>query len=181
MKQTITPRAAVMFTPPPVTQEQIEESREKLIRIQKEYIEFLCEDLRRNAAFLAIHGVHCSVDIIEKGFELRAKIKILEEKPDTIKTENGVIQDNEDPRSVLSIRAVENGLEYIGETLVQYQIPNGDSIYEDDDCKYLTVPEPYGDVDKKNVPIGSYYVIFSDKKVLIYTPTEFEANNGVKH
>lgn len=49
-----------------------------LIECQREYIALLEKALADNAAFLYVHGRHAKITDIEKGIELRKKIKELE-------------------------------------------------------------------------------------------------------
>ena len=51
-----------------------------LIKIQKEYIELLSNALNKNASFLMVHHITADKEDVEKGRELRAKIKELEDK-----------------------------------------------------------------------------------------------------
>ncbi len=54
------------------------QAAKELIEAQKKYIEFLGNDIRKNATFLHVHGLTTSEEDIKKGKELRQKIKILE-------------------------------------------------------------------------------------------------------
>lgn len=52
-------------------------NKEKLIAAQKEYIEFLGEEISKNAVYLEIHNMGASEEAINKGIILRDKIKTL--------------------------------------------------------------------------------------------------------
>jgi len=51
-----------------------------LILLYREYIKFLEDEINKNAGYLNIHRVFPSKEDIEKGKELREKIKEAEEK-----------------------------------------------------------------------------------------------------
>jgi len=50
-----------------------------LIRLQKEYIEFLAEELSKLSVFVSNRAYETPIEIIEKGIELRSKIEQIEE------------------------------------------------------------------------------------------------------
>jgi hypothetical protein len=52
-------------------------TQEQLISKQEEYIKLLGDEMKGFAAYLHIHGMHSSVETIEKGKELRAEMEKL--------------------------------------------------------------------------------------------------------
>ena len=49
----------------------------RLIKAQEEYINFLTKEIDRSALYLAVRGEGPNKDIVNKGIELRDKIKSL--------------------------------------------------------------------------------------------------------
>jgi len=49
-------------------------NKDKLIELQKEYIEFLGKYIRDTSAYLHVHGQCCSKEIADEGIRLRAEI-----------------------------------------------------------------------------------------------------------
>lgn len=92
------------------------------------------------------------------------------------KTENGLSYINHKSVPVDFTVLVGDGLVDVGKFLIECGVRCGDQIYVGDTSMFLLIPDSYRDIDEEDVPIGAYYVVFPDKKVLIYTPAEFEAN-----
>lgn len=53
---------------------------EELVKLQREYIEFLSKDISDNAGYLHAHGIITSQEKVEEGKTLRLKIKEVEDK-----------------------------------------------------------------------------------------------------
>lgn len=94
-----------------------------------------------------------------------------------IKFENSVSYVNHESVPITFIQHLNGDIRRIADYLMMFGVPHGDqSTLSDTGDQYLIVPDSYHDVDEENPSEGDYYVIFPSKKVIIYTPTEFEAN-----
>ncbi len=93
-----------------------------------------------------------------------------------IKTENGKSYVNHESVPVEFIRHKDDKLPEIGNYLKTIGVRDGDQIVEYNDRPYLCIVDSYRDVDEEDPSVGDYYVIFPSKKVVLYTPSEFEAN-----
>lgn len=94
-----------------------------------------------------------------------------------IKTENGKKYVNSESEPVECIEhRYYYSLSAIGKYLLSLGVLQGDQITENGNDPYLCMVDSYRDADEENPSQGDYYVIFPNKKVLLYTPAEFEAN-----
>jgi len=104
----------------------------------------------------------------------------------SLEIENGKKYVNPESVPVEYIRYSENSsfkrprlsaLRWIGAYLIWQGVPHGSGIVSNDEgIPYLITPDSYKDVDEENPQEGDYFVIFPNKKVVLYTSAEFDAN-----
>jgi len=92
-----------------------------------------------------------------------------------MKSENGVTYVNHESVPVEFIQYTGN-IKEVADFLMQHKVPHGNQVAKNDyGNPFLCVADSYRDVDEESPNEGDYFIIFPNKKVILYTPGEFEA------
>ena len=92
------------------------------------------------------------------------------------RNENGITYVNHESVPVKIITHTDGNLKAIGEFLLDCGVKHGDQIIDEDNCPYLCCVEPYREANPEHPWDGDVYVIFPNKKVILYAAGEFKAN-----
>lgn len=93
-----------------------------------------------------------------------------------IKSENGKTYLNHESVPVNVVQYTGSNLQEIGVYLLSLGVIQGDQIYEELGVSFLCIADSYRDVNEENPQIGDFFIIFPNKRVILYTSAEFEAN-----
>jgi len=94
-----------------------------------------------------------------------------------IKSENGKTYLNHESVPVNMVQYTGHNLREIGEYLVSLKVPSGDQMMGNGkNSVFICIADSYGDVDEEDPQVGDIFIIFPNKKVVLYTSAEFEAN-----